>query len=283
MVEQEIFSNSSQVLMSAPRTGLSSRKLSAQAVESFKRIWVEAVSDIPLPSWCEPTKLADYLSAETEAYYIEKRLADRYERILKESKNIGVAFISYSEAMEDYSKAMMSVIQEEITKRPRSFYRSDFPLSLLTKLDLLKHTQIQAYDCLWKHLNSFTGKAWMYRGDVIKFRIHVTVPSNPTSKLLVDAYNTADKASSSLLAYVRIWNVSSYEELFKDKPLSKANLDRRIFSQLYQIFDAKLYDLRNVLLRIAPNTYSTPSALSPATRMLGEIMLSGRSTASSDA
>jgi hypothetical protein len=273
LTEQDIFSNTSQVLMSAPQAGAKPRRLSAKAVQSFRLMWTEAVSGIPLPSWCEPARLADFLSHETEQYYIEKRLDERYERIMKESRNMGEAFIKYAVAMEDYSKAMIVVLEDEITRKPKAFYRSDFPLSLLTKFDLLKHTQIQAYDCLWRHLDSFKAKASLYKGNSIKFNSHVTVPSNPTSKLLVDSYNTTDRAGSSLLVYMRICNVSSYEELLEDTPLSKAKLNPRTYSQLYQDFETKLYGFRNILLRLTPQTYSVPQSLSSASKMLGEILL----------
>jgi hypothetical protein len=265
-----------------PKTDVRRRQLSPQAVKSFKEVWSDAIQGIPLPTWCSADELSEVLCRETEQYYIEKALDKRYETILKQSRNIGEAFILYSDALTDYSKAMIAVLHDELLEKPKSFYRSDFPLTLLTKLDLLKHTQIQAYDFLWRFVDSFLGKASMYKGDSRKFRYNVGVPSEAKTNVLVDSYNSADKSGSALLAYIRIWNVSSYDELLEDKPLSKENLDQRTFADLYQDFDAKLYSLRDALLRLNPKTYSVPIIHGPASRMLGELLLRGAPMAATE-
>jgi hypothetical protein len=268
--------------MSVPTADVKHKKLSTQALNAFSEVWTEAVSDIPLPTWCSPDELSEVLCHETAQYYIEKSLDDRYERILKQSRNVGEAFIMYSDALTDYSKAMMGVLREEILKKPKSFYRSDFPLTLLTKLDLLKHTQIQAYDFLWRFTDSFLGKASLYKGNSIKFRNKVEIPSSEKTHTLVDSYNNADKASGALLAYIRIWNVSSYDELLEDKPLSKEKLDPRTYADLYEDFDGKLYSFRNTLLHLTPETYSAPVIQGAASRMLGELQLSGPQMAATE-
>jgi len=282
LTSQDVFSSTSQVLMSVPSPDTKHRQLSPQAAKSFKDVWADAIQGIPLPPWCSAAKLSDVLCGETEQYYIEKALDKRYETILKQSRNIGETFILYSDALTDYSKAMITVLRSELREKPKSFYRSDFPLTLLTKLDLLKHTQIQAYDFLWRFVDSFLSKASMYRGDTKKFRNNVGVPSEAKTDLLVESYNTADKSGSALLAYIRTWNVSSYDELLEDKPLSRANLNPRVFAELYQDFDTKLYSLRDALLRLTPDTYSAPVAQGPASRMLGELLLQGTPMAATE-
>lgn len=275
MTEQDVLKSTSQVLMTISEPSKEpSKELSPRIKEAFEKAWIEAVKDIPVPSWCDPKRLADVLARETEEYYVEHRLNERLEKILKISRNVGEAFISYANAIDDYSDAMVKVLKGELQKKPKAFYRSDFPLSLLTKLDLLKHTQVQAYIFLKDWVGSFVQKASRYKGDTLKFHNFVEIPCDKKLEPLVTSFNESEKASSSLLAYIRIWNVNAYEELLIDRPLSREKINHKIFAELYQKFDETLYSLRNTLLVFTPKTYFGAKTSSSTVRMLGGLLLS---------
>ncbi len=251
------------------------KKGTADLKNTFEKRWLEAVNNIPMPSWCESPKLAATLAHETEQYYIERRLDERIEKVKKTSKNRGEAFSNYSSAIDEYCEAMKSMFASELERIPVAFYRSDFPLSVLSRLDLLKHTQIKAYDFLKFWVNSFVGKANLYRGNWIKFD-KVLVPFSEKSERIAGASNGADEACSRLLAYVRMWNASDYKDLLLDKPLTKNKLEPQVFDKLYLEFEVSLYSLQDTIRGLKPDSYLTPSASNSAFEMLGGILFAER-------
>lgn len=260
--------------MTTPANKAKSTKEALDLRNSFLKAWRESVLGISVPQWCDAEKLADTLALETEQYYIERRLDERVERVEKTARNKGEAFINYSSALDDYCNAMMDMFASELQRRPAAFYRSDFPLSVLSRLDLLKHTQIKAYDFLKIWVNSFVNKASIYRGDYYKFDKNVETPSTEVSNKIADASNAADRACSSLLAYVRTWNVSSYEELLLDNPLNRGKLDQKFFDSLYLRFEDALYSLQDTILKLKPELYTTPTMPTRAVEMLSGVVYS---------
>lgn len=274
MAREEFLTATSQVLTAAYQSPLlTPDRLSPEITDSFRNTWKEAIKGISLPAWCEPAKLIDCLSNETEEYYLENQLANRLERIWQLSKNYGDAFVSFSYAIDDYSKAMAGVLQREIESKPVSLYRSDLPLSLISKLNLLKHTQAQAYGTLAYTVRSFINKAAIFNSNRIKFRMHVTTPYSKSLEPLSKAFNESDRTGSALLAYLRVWSANSYGDLTSQKPLSLAKVDKREYSELYDAFETNLYRLRDSLVWLAPDLKFGGKKDLGVTSMLGELLL----------
>lgn len=257
--------------MTTPQTS-QSQKETSDLKNTFVKVWREAVKGLPVPKWCDIEKLADTLAQETEQYYIERQLDERIKKVVKSSRNSGEAFIKYVAALDEYCEAMKSMFSTELQRRPVAFYRSDFPLSILSRFDILKHTQIKAYDFLRIWADSFVNKASMYRGSWHKADKFVWTPYSKESAKIADASNSADKACGSLLAYIRIWNVSAYDELLQDKPLTKTKLDPKRFDELYLSFESSLYKLQDTIRELKPELYMQPSAPNSAVEMLGGII-----------
>jgi hypothetical protein len=265
----------SQVLYASPNSfpWVGPRRIDPELSEEFRKNWGEALAQIKLPDWCDRNELAKTLSVETETFYLKHRLSEHLSKVFKYSRSYGEKFIWFAEAMDDYCKGMEIALSKEIADKPHAFYRSDLPISVVTKLNLLKYTQVQTYGFLRKWFNSYMNKASIYKSNRIKFTRYILAPIDHKTGPLGPAFSAADNAGSSFLAYVRVWNASSYDELLHDKPITVEKLDMVEFSKLYQNLEKNLYNLRNTLNHVHPETFVAAEEPTAVEGFLGELLL----------
>ena len=274
MVAEELLTSTSQVLMAShPYRPPSGESVNAEVKEVFAKSWRESIRGIRLPAWCEPEELVKHLTVETEEYYVENNLADRLQRIRRLSRNYGEVYIRYTEAFEDYARAISGVMERDISGKPHMLYRSDLPLSMISKLNLWKHSQGQTYLAISLLLNSFVNKAGLYKSDRVKFQNLVELPFARHVGPLCNAFNACDRSCSALVAFMRVWSADSYQDIDREAPFSMKRLEMSELHALNSTFERNLYEVRNSVLKVSPNIFPERSEDSDVVRVMGGILL----------
>jgi hypothetical protein len=75
------------------------------------------------------------------------------------------------------------------------------------------------------------------------------------------------------MAFVKIWNSSSYEELRVERPFSTKKLEQSEFLRLKQNFESDLYDIRNEILKVSQAALPIEGRNPESMAVIGELLL----------